>query len=57
MPDPDDKKTYIDPDTLKFVTEEHGQVRDATEEEALLTAEKWESDEQAGEDVVKRRNS
>lgn len=57
MPDPNEKKTYVDPDTLRFVTEEQGQVRSATEEEAEQTAEKWEKDKQAGEDDVKRRNS
>jgi hypothetical protein len=57
MPDVNDKKTYIDPNTSDFVTEEHGQVRPATEEEAEETIEQWEQAEQAGKDAVERQNS
>jgi hypothetical protein len=57
MTDADDKKTYVDPSTTKFVTEEKGQVRPATDEEVEQTIKRWKSDEQAGEDAVKLQNS
>lgn len=55
MTDLNDKKTYIDPDTNKFVTEEHGQSREATGEEVETTTEKWAEDRKAGEDDAERR--
>ena len=56
MTDADDKKTYIDPYSKQFVTEEKGQVRPATDEEVDKTTEQWKRDEQVGEDAVKRHN-
>lgn len=37
-----DKRTYIDPETNKFVTEESGRTREATPEEIEKTVEEWE---------------
>jgi hypothetical protein len=56
MTDADDKKTYVDPYSKQFVTEEKGQVRPATDEEVDKTTEQWKRDEQVGEDAVKRHN-
>lgn len=41
----EDKKTFIDPETNKFVTEEGGRQREATDEEIEKTVKQWEKDQ------------
>ncbi len=41
-------KTYIDPTTNKWVTDDFGRLRDATPEEIEATLQQWENTQDAG---------
>jgi hypothetical protein len=51
---PEQKRTYIDPNTQQWVTEESGRTRPATEEEIQETVEEWSQQEKEGEQDADR---